>query len=185
MNENVTDSDIFINTYIKKQEDFTIKLIREKLELDTKLQLVQTALIEKINEKNNTDELFKQSINSVQSLTIECDNLKKDIESLTERSDAFRNKCDQLNVSLAEEQNRTRELTIIKNDHETLKNNYNLVKASNEDLQRQLNELTIIKNDHDSLKNNNEFSLAQEKVLTKNKRKKVKKDLRQIDGNDF
>jgi predicted RNase H-like nuclease (RuvC/YqgF family) len=141
MNENVTDSDVFINTYIKKQEDFIVKMIREKLELETKLQLVQTALIEKINEKNNVDELLKQSVNGVQTLTIERDNLKKEIDSSTERSEAFRKKCEQLTNSLVEEQNKTRELTIIKNDYDTLKINYNLVKNSHETLQSKLDEL--------------------------------------------
>lgn len=141
MNENVTDSDIFINTYIKKQEEFTVKLVREKLELETKLQLVQNALVEKINEKNNVDELLKQSVNGVQALTIERDNLKKDIESITEKSDAFRNKCEQLTNSLVEEQNKTRELNRVKNDYDTLKNNYDLVKNSHEILQSKLDEL--------------------------------------------
>jgi predicted RNase H-like nuclease (RuvC/YqgF family) len=141
MNENVTDSDIFINTYIKKQEDFTVKLMRERLELETKLQLVQTALIEKINEKNNTDELLKQSVNGVQALTIERDNLKKELDSITEKTEAFRNKCEQLTNSLVEEQNKTRELSRVKNDYDTLKNNYDLVKNSHEILQSKLDEL--------------------------------------------
>ena len=141
MNENVTDSDIFINTYIKKQEEFTVKLVREKLELETKLQLVQNALVEKINEKNNLDELLKQSVTGVQSLTIERDSLKKEVEAISERSEAFRNKCEQLNTSLAEEQNKTRELTRIKTDYETLRNNYELVKNSHETLQAKLDEL--------------------------------------------
>ena len=141
MNENVTDSDIFINTYIKKQEEFTVKLVREKLELETKLQLVQNALVEKINEKNNLDELLKQSVTGVQSLTIERDSLKKEVEAISERSEAFKNKCEQLNTSLAEEQNKTRELTRIKTDYETLRNNYELVKNSHETLQAKLDEL--------------------------------------------
>jgi len=141
MNENVTDSDVFINTYIKKQEDFTVKLMREKLELETKLQLVQTALIEKINEKNNVDELLKQSVNGVQALTIERDNLKKELDSITEKREVFRNKCEQLTNSLVEEQNKTRELSRVKNDYDTLKNNYDLVKNSHEILQSKLDEL--------------------------------------------
>lgn len=141
MNENITDSDIFINTYIKKQEEFTVKLVREKLELETRLQLVQNALVEKINEKNNVDELLKQSVTGVQSLTIERDSLKKEVEAISERSEAFRNKCEQLNTSLAEEQNKTRELTRIKTDYETLRNNYELVKNSHETLQAKLDEL--------------------------------------------
>lgn len=138
MNENVTDSDVFINTYIKKQEDFSVKLMREKLELETKLQLLQTALVEKINEKNTVDELLKQSVNGVQSLTLERDNLKKELDSVTERSEALRNKCEQLTNSLVNEQNNSRELTKVKNDYDTLKNNYDLVKKANEELNSSL-----------------------------------------------
>ena len=59
MSENITDNDLFINTYIKKQEEYSIKLIREKLELETKLQLLQTAYVEKSNEKIRIDELHR------------------------------------------------------------------------------------------------------------------------------
>lgn len=138
MNENVTDSDLFINTYIKKQEDFTVKLMRERLELETKLQLLQTALVEKINEKNAVDELLKQSVNGVQSLTLERDSLKKELDSVTEKSEALRNKCEQLTNSLVNEQNNSRELTKVKNDYDTLKNNYDLVKKANEELNSSL-----------------------------------------------
>ena len=119
--ENITDSDIFINTYIKKQEDFVVKLIREKLELETKLQLLEAALIEKINEKNNVDSLLTQSVNGVQTLTIERDALNREITDLkiqieevqkhgNDQVQLFRSKCEELQRSLYDEKEKNKDL---------------------------------------------------------------------------
>ena len=42
--ENLTDNDIFINIYLKKQEELTVEIIRKRLEAEVKTQLLQTEL---------------------------------------------------------------------------------------------------------------------------------------------
>ncbi len=149
MSENITDNDLFINTYIKKQEDYTIKLIREKLELETKLQLLQNAYIEKSNEKVRIDELLNQSVTSITALTGERDELKHeigqlklDLESTKEYSsnqiEVFRSKCEELQRSLYDEREKNKKLETMLIDYNTMKSNYEIVKNVNEELQGSL-----------------------------------------------
>ena len=149
MSENITDNDLFINTYIKKQEEYSIKLIREKLELETKLQLLQTAYVEKSNEKIRTDELLNQSVTSITALTSERDELKQEIGQLKldhestkvysdQQIELFRSKCEELQRSFDDERQKNKKLETMLAEYDTMKSNYEVVKKVNEELQESL-----------------------------------------------
>ena len=149
MSENITDNDLFINTYIKKQEEYSIKLIREKLELETKLQLLQTAYVEKSNEKIRTDELLNQSVTSITALTSERDELKQEIGQLKldhestkvysdQQIELFRSKCEELQRSFHDERQKNKKLETMLTEYDTMKSNYEVVKKANEELQESL-----------------------------------------------
>jgi len=149
MSENITDNDLFINTYIKKQEEYSIKLIREKLELETKLQLLQTAYVEKSNEKIRTDELLNQSVTSITALTSDRDELKQEIGQLKldhestkvysdQQIELFRSKCEELQRSFHDELQKNKKLETMLTEYDTMKSNYEVVKKVNEELQESL-----------------------------------------------
>ena len=149
MSENITDNDLFINTYIKKQEEYSIKLIREKLELETKLQLLQTAYVEKSNEKIRTDELLNQSVTSITALTSERDELKQEIGQLKldhestkvysdQQIELFRSKCEELQRLFDDERQKNKKLETMLAEYDTMKSNYEVVKKANEELQESL-----------------------------------------------
>jgi hypothetical protein len=149
MSENITDNDLFINTYIKKQEEYSIKLIREKLELETKLQLLQTAYVEKSNEKIRTDELLNQSVTSITALTSDRDELKQEIGQLkldhestkvysNQQIELFRSKCEELQRSFHDELQKNKKLETMLTEYDTMKSNYEVVKKVNEELQESL-----------------------------------------------
>ena len=134
MSENITDKDLFINTYIKKQEEYSIKLIREKLELETKLQLLQTAYVEKSNEKIRIDELLNQSVTSITALTSERDELKQEIGQLK----LVRSKCEELQRLFDDERQKNKKLETMLTEYDTMKSNYEVVKKVNKELQESL-----------------------------------------------
>jgi len=151
MSENTTDNDIFINTYLRKQEEFSTELIRKRLELEVKLQFIQVALNEKTNlidkltlEKNTIDDMLKQAITGIEALKLEKDNLNSKLDTtITEYENKIR-ALREINIS---QQSNTRELhdlktelTKYKNDNEILKSNYETVKKSFENLNIQLQE---------------------------------------------
>ena len=81
--ENVTDNDIFINAYLKKQEDFTVEVIRKRLEAEVKTQLLQVELQKLLAEKTSSEELLKQTLASLESVTVERDKYKDQSEKDT------------------------------------------------------------------------------------------------------
>lgn len=160
MTENTTDSDAFINIYIKKQEEFNIRLIREKLELETKFQLLQNLLTEKNNEKSNAEELLKQSTNGIQALTLEKEALKKQIDDIHSKMDIVRKMNEQLQVSLKNTEHQIKDYERLKSDFDTLKTNYELVKKAYEELSET------------------------QKPIVKSKKKKKEPEPDWVDGND-
>jgi len=188
--ENVTDSDIFINAYLKKQEDFTVELIRKKLEGEVKVQLLQTELQKVLTEKIPLEDMVKQSMTGLEGITLERDKYKNKVTELENKLEKDIRALRDINVDnqtlITELKEQIKQSTTLKSDYETLKNNYNKVNEElnrvNGELNRVLQELT---------KANEELTKANEKPIDKPaviNKKKLKKDLQEsewIDGNEI
>ena len=188
--ENVTDSDIFINAYLKKQEDFMVELIRKKLETEVKVQLLQTELQKVLTEKIPLEDMVKQSMTGLEGITLERDKYKNKVTELENKLEKDIRALRDINVDnqtlITELKEQIKQSTTLKSDYETLKNNYNKVNEElnrvNGELNRVLQELT---------KANEELTKANEKPIDKPaviNKKKLKKDLQEsewIDGNEI
>ena len=160
--ENVTDSDIFINAYLKKQEDFTIELIRKRLEGEVKIQLLQTELQKVLAEKTSLEDMVKQSLVGLEGITLERDKYKNkasDLESKLEKDTRALRDINVNNQTLIDELKvQVKSYSTLKSDYETLKNNYDIVCA--------------------------ELNKISEKPVTKKKSKK-EQESEWIDGNEI
>ena len=188
--ENVTNSDVFINAYLKKQEDFTVELIRKKLETEVKVQLLQTELQKVLTEKIPLEDMVKQSMTGLEGITLERDKYKNKVTELENKLEKDIRALRDINVDnqtlITELKEQIKQSTTLKSDYETLKNNYNKVNEElnrvNGELNRVLQELT---------KANEELTKANEKQIDKPaviNKKKLKKDLQEsewIDGNEI
>jgi chromosome segregation ATPase len=188
--ENVTNSDVFINAYLKKQEDFTVELIRKKLETEVKVQLLQTELQKVLTEKIPLEDMVKQSMTGLEGITLERDKYKNKVTELENKLEKDIRALRDINVDnqtlITELKEQIKQSTTLKSDYETLKNNYNKVNEElnrvNGELNRVLQELT---------KANEELTKANEKPIDKPaviNKKKLKKDLQEsewIDGNEI
>ena len=188
--ENVTNSDVFINAYLKKQEDFTVELIRKKLETEVKVQLLQTELQKVLTEKIPLEDMVKQSMTGLEGITLERDKYKNKVTELENKLEKDIRALRDINVDnqtlITELKEQIKQSTTLKSDYETLKNNYNKVNEElnrvNGELNRVLQELT---------KANEELIKANEKPIDKPaviNKKKLKKDLQEsewIDGNEI
>ena len=160
--ENLTDNDIFINIYLKKQEELTVEIIRKRLEAEVKTQLLQTELQKILAEKTSSEELLKnsaaiseellkQSLSSLESVTVERnyykDKFEKDSVTLIELKEQLKNSYGlksqvsslendlktlrDININnqtlLTELKAHAKEFNVIKAAYETTKNNYNIV----------------------------------------------------------
>lgn len=129
--ENVTNSDIFINAYLKKQEDFTVEIIRKKLEAEVKVQLLQTELQKTLTEKTSLEELVKQSVTGIEALTLERDGYKTKLSDLQEKLEKDTRALRDINIDnqalITELKDQVKDYSILKTDYETLTNNYNKV----------------------------------------------------------
>ena len=188
--ENVTNSDVFINAYLKKQEDFTVELIRKRLEGEVKVQLLQTELQKVLTEKIPLEDMVKQSMTGLEGITLERDKYKNKVTELENKLEKDIRALRDINVDnqtlITELKEQIKQSTTLKSDYETLKNNYNKVNEElnrvNGELNRVLQELT---------KANEELTKANEKPIDKPaviNKKKLKKDLQEsewIDGNEI
>jgi len=160
--ENVTDSDIFINAYLKKQEDFTVELIRKRLEGEVKIQLLQTELQKVLAEKTSLEDMVKQSLVGLEGITLERDNYKikaSDLESKLEKDTRALRDINVNNQALIDELKvQVKSYSSLKSDYEILKNNYDMVLA--------------------------ELNKISEKPVTKKKSKK-EQESEWIDGNEI
>ena len=188
--ENVTDSDIFINAYLKRQEDFTVEIIRKRLEAEVKAQLLQLELQKVLTEKTSLEELVKQSMTGLEGITLERDRYKNKLSELETKFEKDTRALRDINIDnqtlITGLKEQVKESATLKSDYETLKNNYSKVNEElnrvNGELNRVLQELT---------KANEELIKANEKPIDKPaviNKKKSKKDLQEsewIDGNEI
>ena len=187
--ENVTDNDIFINAYLKKQEDFTVEVIRKRLEAEVKTQLLQVELQKVIAEKTSCDELLKQALASLESVTVERDKYKDQSEKDTI---LIRDLQEQLKNSSGLKA----QVSSLESDIKALRdinvNNQSLIT----ELKEQVKEYHIIKDAYETTKNNytrvlEEFNKVTEKpleVIKKKSKKKLPETLPEsewIDGNEI
>jgi chromosome segregation ATPase len=160
--ENVTDSDIFINAYLKKQEDFTVEVIRKRLEAEVKIQLLQTELQKVLAEKTSLEDMVKQSLSGLEGITLE--------------RDKYKTKVSDLESKLEKDTRALRDINI---------NNQTLI----DDLKVQVKSYSTLKSDYETLKNNydrvcTELNKVSEKPVTKKKSKK-EQESEWIDGNEI
>lgn len=131
--ENITDSDIFINAYLKKQEDFTIEIIRKRLEGEVKIQLLQTELQKVLTEKTSLEDMVKQSLVGLEGITLERDNYKikvSDLECKLEKDTRALREININNQTLIDDLKvQVKSYSTLKSDYETLKNNYDMIRA--------------------------------------------------------
>ena len=160
--ENITDSDIFINAYLKKQEDFTVEVIRKKLEGEVKIQLLQTELQKVLEEKNAANALVKQSLSGLEGITLERDKYKTKVSELETKLEKDTRALREININnqtlIDDLKVQVKSYSTLKSDYETLKNNYDMVRA--------------------------ELNKVSEKPVTKKKSKK-EQESEWIDGNEI
>lgn len=160
--ENITDSDIFINAYLKKQEDFTIEIIRKRLEGEVKIQLLQTELQKVLTEKTSLEDMVKQSLVGLEGITLERDKYKTKVTELETKLEKDIRALRDININnqalIDELKVQVKSYSSLKSDYETLKNNYDMVCA--------------------------ELNKISEKPITKKKSKK-EQESEWIDGNEI
>lgn len=159
MNDNVTDNDDFINTYVRKQEEFNIEIIRRKLELSVRLQLLQSEISKTIAEKNHSEELLKQSISGLSVVTAERDALKAQIDTLENSNSSTINKMKTDNATLNDKHNQ--ELKKLREDNEEkvrlIRDNVSSLTEKLKQTEHYESEINRLTSDNTTLKNNYDF----------------------------
>jgi chromosome segregation ATPase len=121
---NMTEKHV-VDTYLSKQEGLVVEFIRRTLQAETKIAVLESALLESgkkaevLKEQlERAEETLNQSLVGLKALTVERDELSTKVKSLMLN----------LNDCLVEK-SKLSELTALKAENETIKSNYELVCA--------------------------------------------------------
>ena len=138
MTDNTTDSDVFINTYLRKQEEFGTEQIRKRLELEVRFAILEQAYKEKQKECNEAQTALSQAITGLQAVTVERDDLKEELSrvlmSLSEANSTNINNVYKINQL----EDKLKEAEALKVDLDIVRNNYSLVCEQLEEVQAEL-----------------------------------------------
>ena len=138
MTDNTTDSDAFINAYLRKQEEFGTEQIRKRLELEVKLALLELKYNEKQKECWEAQTALNQAIVGLKAATVERDDLKDELSKvLMSLSDATSANTDNV-YKINELNEKLKAAEIVKVDLEIVRNNYQLVCRQLEEAQAEL-----------------------------------------------
>lgn len=160
------NEDFYVETYVKKQEGLLLEHIRRQIQAETKNSVIEIALVERTNKVAELEEQIKQlntavnqAVMGLQSLTIERDGLKKNLDEANERIEylaKFQQKYKDLENELANRSvvvdKLSNRIETYQQDMEQMKTNYTAVSSALEDATTKLSKLSKIKNDRGSKK---------------------------------
>lgn len=153
------NEDFYIETYVKKQEGLLLEHIRRQIQAETKNSVIEIALVERTNKVAELEEQIRQlntavnqAITGLQSLTIERDGLKKNLEEANERIEylsKFQQKYKELENELANRSivvdKLSNRIETYQQDMEQIKSNYEVVSTALEDATTKLSNLSKAK----------------------------------------
>ncbi len=140
-----------VDAYLSKQEGLVVEFIRRTLQAETKIAMLESALLESsrnaeaLKERlERAEDTLNQSLVGLKAVTVERDELSAKVKSLMLS----------LNDCLVEK-SKLSELTALKAEYETIKSNYDLVRA----------ELTRLQSSHESPSSKYPEKKAQKKPI--------------------
>lgn len=145
-----SQSDFYVETYVKKQEAILIETIRRLLQADTKVSVLelalseQTAKVEELeSQSKQLNTALQQSINGLQSLTIERDVLKKNLEEANERIEYLMSIQEKYRTAENELANKTITVDKLSTKVETYKQDLEQLKSNYDKVNNALDEATV------------------------------------------
>jgi uncharacterized coiled-coil DUF342 family protein len=135
MSENIDEQIMLMNTYVKKQEEFSLDIIRKYIELSARFEIIEN--LKNIYETKSKElEISSEDLNNIvndlqSSLVKNTEDHNSSITSLHEQykqvSEMLTKRTSELNTVSMERDNYKSKYEVLKKDFDVTNNNYRLV----------------------------------------------------------
>ncbi len=123
-----SENEIFLSAYVRKQEEFLQQLIRNKLDLEVRAQIMQDVIKQHNEEVEALRAQLQQSQNIANEAVAGMQALQKDNMSLAKETEQIKFALNEATHAAGLVKEVQGKLKNLENDHETLKKNYDLVR---------------------------------------------------------